>query len=92
MHSGELIEDKKFKEDLKRGIPIEIRGEVWIAMIGNHLRVSPILYESLLAKVKLAEKNPDNDPTFKKNMKIVDVDLHRTFTDLAHFRSGEIFH
>jgi TBC1 domain family member 14 len=25
-------------------------------------------------------------------MKIVDVDLHRTFTDLAHFRSGEIFH
>jgi hypothetical protein len=71
---------------------MEIRGEVWCSIIGNQLRVSPVLYESLLVKFRLAEKNPDDDPAFKKNIKVVEVDLHRTFTDLAHFRAGGILH
>jgi hypothetical protein len=71
---------------------MEIRGEVWSSIIGNQLRVSPVLYESLLVKFRLAEKNPDDDPAFKKNIKVVEVDLHRTFTDLAHFRQGGILH
>lgn len=27
--SSDLTNNKKFKEDLKLGIPIEVRGEVW---------------------------------------------------------------
>ncbi len=78
--------NKKFKEDLKRGIPIEIRGEVWCNLVGNALRISPSLYETLLVKFRIADKNCELDLAFKKNIKVIEVDLHRTFTDLSHFR------
>jgi len=89
---SELADNKKFKNDLKKGIPIEIRGEVWSHIIGNQLRISETLYESLLVRFKFAEKNPDSDPAFRKNIKVIEVDLHRTFTDLSHFRAGGILH
>ena len=36
--------DKKFLEDLKKGIPSEIRGLVWTELIGNELRITSKLY------------------------------------------------
>ena len=91
MHA-ELFENKKFKSDLKKGVPVEVRGEIWSHIIGNQLRISEYLYESLLVKFRIAENNLDDDPAFKKNLKVIEVDLHRTFTDLAHFRAGGILH
>lgn len=84
--------NKKFKEDLKNGIPIEIRGEVWCNLVGNALRISPSLYETLLVKFRIADQNCELDLAFKKNIKVIEVDLHRTFTDLSHFRQGGILH
>ena len=88
----ELKKKPKFKDGLKRGVPVQIRGEVWSLLIGNLLRITPLLYESLLARVRTYDKNHDEFPQFKKNIKIIDADLHRTFTDLAYFRQGGNFH
>jgi len=69
-------------------VPIEVRGEAWQNFIGNELRVNEQLYEALLVRVRLAEANIQNDVSFKKNIKVVEEDLHRTFVDLGHFRKG----
>ena len=50
-----LIEDKKFKEELKRGIPTELRGMTWSKIISNQLRITKKLYEILLDKARYAE-------------------------------------
>ena len=31
----------------------------------------------------------DNDLQFKKNIKVIEEDLHRTFSDLGQFRFGQ---
>jgi len=85
----DLLATKNFKESLKKGVPVEVRGEVWEHFIGNHLRITVSLYEALLARVRLAEANIKNDIDFKKNIKVVEEDLHRTYTDLGYFRYGK---
>ena len=80
---------RSFKDALKKGVPIEVRGEAWECFIGNDLRVNQQLYDALLVRVRLAEENIQNDIAFKKNIKVVEEDLHRTFVDLGHFRYGQ---
>lgn len=41
---GDLAGSKQFKEALKKGVPLEVRGEVWDALLGNELRVNMNLY------------------------------------------------
>ena len=84
-----MIGNKKFKEDIKKGIPAEIRTEAWSILIGNELRVSPTLYESLLVRVRVAEENIEKDIQFKKHIKVIEADLHRTFSELGQFRFGQ---
>lgn len=79
---------KGFKDTLKKGIPSELRGEAWLAIIGNELRITDNLYGTLLERVRLCEDNIEKDIAFKKNIKVVEEDLHRTFVDLGHFRYG----
>ena len=86
--SADLTNSKSFKDALKKGVPIEVRGEAWEHFIGNDLKVNEQLYEALLVRVRLAEDNIQNDIAFKKNIKVVEEDLHRTFVDLGHFRHG----
>ena len=83
-----MLENSSFKRDLKKGVPIEVRGEVWSQLIGNKLRITPKLYESLLDRVRIAAANMDNDLNFKKNIDVIEKDLHRTFSDFGHFRHG----
>jgi hypothetical protein len=51
-----LKSQKRFKDDLKRGVPPEIRGEIWQHMVGNKLRITPALYEALLKRVRVADQ------------------------------------
>jgi hypothetical protein len=44
-----------FVDALKKGIPTEIRGQAWSLILGNELRISPLLYEILLQRVRLCE-------------------------------------
>jgi hypothetical protein len=37
---AEIIQNKTFNKDLRKGIPAEVRGEIWTALIGNQLRVN----------------------------------------------------
>ena len=39
-------------------------------------------------RVQLAEENIQKDVAFKKNIKVVEEDLHRTFVDIGFFRKG----
>lgn len=41
---GDLAASKPFKEALKKGVPLEVRGEVWEALLGNELKVNLTLY------------------------------------------------
>jgi hypothetical protein len=83
---------KGFKDTLKKGIPTELRGEAWLAIIGNELRITENLYGVLLERVRLCEANIEKDIAFKKNIKVVEEDLHRTFVDLGHFRFGNLLY
>ena len=85
---NDLSSSRGFKEAIKKGVPVEVRGEAWEQFIGNELRVNTQLYDALLVRVRLAEDNIQNDIGFKKNIKVVEEDLHRTFTDIGHFRNG----
>ena len=51
-------------------------------MIGNPQRLCPKLYHTLLERVRLAEINYDQDEQLNKNIRVIEVDLHRTFSDL----------
>lgn len=39
-NKADLAKSKPFKEALKKGVPLEVRGEVWEALIGNELRIN----------------------------------------------------
>lgn len=73
---------------MKKGIPSEIRGLVWHQLIGNELRITEQLFKLLLERAELSEINADKDPVFRKNLKVIEEDLHRTFGELGHFRYG----
>ena len=87
--NSDLISNRGFKDALKKGVPIEVRGEVWTAFIGNDLRINETLYKALLTRAQLCEQNIENDIPFRKNIKVIEEDLHRTYTDLGYFRFGE---
>lgn len=42
----------------------------------------------MLERAELSEQNADKDPVFRKNLKVIEEDLHRTFGELGHFRYG----
>ena len=85
----DLKGSKTFKEALKKGVPVEARGEVWEMIIGNDLRITTNLYDALLKRARTSEENIENDLEFRKNIKVIEEDLHRTYTDLGYFRYGK---
>lgn len=86
--STKILSKKKFKEALKKGVPSEVRGYVWQELIGNELRITNKLYDLLIEKANISEENADKDPVFRKNLKVIKEDLHRTFGELGHFKIG----
>ena len=39
--------NKNFRKDIRKGIPVPVRGQAWQLMIGNHLRITPFLFQML---------------------------------------------
>ena len=85
----QMLGVRGFKDSLKKGIPTEVRGDAWEAILGNELRISDKLYDALLARVRLCEENLESEVQFRKNIKVIESDLHRTYSHLGHFRFGE---
>mmetsp|Transcript_37445 Transcript_37445/g.49243 ORF Transcript_37445/g.49243 Transcript_37445/m.49243 type:complete len:82 (-) Transcript_37445:736-981(-) len=56
-NNTDLTSSRGFRDALRKGVPIEVRGEAWESFIGNDLRVNEPLYEALLVRVRIAEEN-----------------------------------
>lgn len=84
-----MLSVRGFKDQLKKGIPTEVRGDAWESILGNEVRISDKLYDALLERVRLCEENLESEVQFKKNIKVIENDLHRTYADLGLFRYGE---
>ena len=40
----------------------------------------------------MCEKNIEKELAFKKNIKVIEEDLHRTFVEIGYFKYGEILY
>ena len=58
-------------------------------VVPNTHKISEKLYNVLLDKVKLAQENAEKDTQFRKNLKVIEEDLHRTYSEMKVFRYGE---
>lgn len=54
--------------------------------LGNPLRINRALYESLVVRAEELENNEKCDNSFKKIVKLIEEDIHRTFSNLPHFK------
>ena len=50
--------------------------------------MTPKLYKVLLDRVRLCQENSEKDTQFRKNTKVIDEDLHRTYPEMKLFRYG----
>jgi hypothetical protein len=41
-------------------------------LIGNPLKINETLYKMLLERAEIAELNIENDPIYKKNLRVID--------------------
>jgi hypothetical protein len=73
---------------LHLGIPAELRKVVWSIIVGNNLKINYKLYEMFLERVKICQENDNKDVTFRKNLKVIEEDLHRTYSEMSVFRFG----
>jgi len=85
-----IQKDKRTSKSLRnaifQGIPNDLRGVVWFQLIGNIHQDYTTLYTNLL---DLRESIKDQD-IYRKNEKLIEKDLHRTFTTLEIFKSGKL--
>jgi hypothetical protein len=72
------------KPELEKGIPYDLRRQIWPVLIGNQALVTEKLYTSLLSRVQQAERA--DDPFFAKTLKTIDTDLNRTYNQLGCFK------
>lgn len=79
---------KQLDQAFHKGVPTELRKTVWSLVVPNTLKITPKLYKMLLERVSLCQDNVEKDQAFKKNTKVIDEDLHRTYADLKVFRFG----
>ena len=70
------------------GIPREIRSIVWSVIVPNSLKITEKLYKVLIDRAKLCQENAEKDTAFRKNQKVIEEDLHRTYSEMNIFRFG----
>eukprot|EP00344_Euplotes_crassus_P007344 CAMPEP_0197001246 /NCGR_PEP_ID=MMETSP1380-20130617/5983_1 /TAXON_ID=5936 /ORGANISM="Euplotes crassus, Strain CT5" /LENGTH=277 /DNA_ID=CAMNT_0042418829 /DNA_START=60 /DNA_END=891 /DNA_ORIENTATION=- len=80
--------DKQIRMAVYYGIPQELREVVWFRLIGNIHQDYTQLYHQLL---DLRKSIKDKD-IYRKSEKLIDKDLHRTFTTLDIFKPGNLLH
>mmetsp|Transcript_24209 Transcript_24209/g.37280 ORF Transcript_24209/g.37280 Transcript_24209/m.37280 type:complete len:99 (+) Transcript_24209:956-1252(+) len=85
-------QQKQLEQAFHQGVPTELRKHIWSLVMPNHLRVTPKMYEIFLARTKLSTDNLESDTSFRKSLKVIEEDLHRTFPDMSLFRAGNKFY
>ncbi len=91
----------------RRGIPPSMRAVIWPLAIGNHLKITPFMYNLYKNKKRLLglrstlsstnEVGASNEGAGASNdkedtMQLIHVDLPRTFPELRFFGGGEPFY
>ena len=80
--------DAVIRKAIYNGIPNELRGVLWYQLIGNIHQDYSLLYEQLLdLRDAISEKE-----IYRKSEKLIEKDLHRTFTSLELFKPGNLLH
>lgn len=95
----------EMRELWKRGIPPSLRDQIWTLAIGNRLSITRKYYEINLKKAKalrelLKNKSEDqikkifieqygSDMTKENTLRLIDLDLPRTFPSLAIFNNKD---
>jgi len=57
-------------------------------MMPNSLKITEKLYKVLIDRAKLCQENAEKDQQFRKNQKVIEEDLHRTYSEMNIFRYG----
>jgi hypothetical protein len=57
-----------------------------VRAIGNPMRINRAMYEGLVERAEEMENNEKVDNSFKKIVKLIEEDIHRTFSNLPHFK------
>lgn len=87
-----LYRTPKLKRFVHKGIPAQLRGDVWMILSGAHgrMRREPFLYKQLLSSSKAAttadQAEPLPPPLRTKAEEQIELDLRRTYPDNRHFR------
>lgn len=69
-------------------MPSELRKYVWSLVVPNNLKITEKLYSVLLKRAKICTENAEKDSQFRKNLKVIEEDLHRTYSEMNVFRYG----
>lgn len=85
-------QQKQLDAAFQQGVPTELRSTVWALVLQNQLKISEKLYKILVDRAKVCEENADRDTQFQKHRKVIEVDLHRTYSELNIFRAGAKLH
>lgn len=72
-----------------QGVPNQLKTEVWSLIMPNTTKINKKLYKVLLDRVNISTENSEKDIHFKKHLKVIEEDLHRTYSELALFRYGQ---
>jgi TBC1 domain family member 14 len=65
-----------------------LRKVIWSQIVPNKLKITEKLYKVLLDRAKICTENSEKDTSFRKNLKVIEEDLHRTYSEMAIFRFG----
>ena len=57
-------------------------------IIPNTMKITDKLYKVLVDRVKICQENAEKDTQFRKNSKVIEEDLHRTYSEMGVFRFG----
>lgn len=82
------MEQLFLEEAFHNGVPIQIRGDIWQLIVPNSLNITPQFYQSLKERVQISITNGNADINFRKNLKVIEEDLFRTFSELNIFYNG----
>jgi len=52
------------------------------------MKITEKLYKVLIDRAKLCQENSEKDTLYRKNAKVIEDDLHRTYSEMNVFRFG----
>eukprot|EP00003_Mantamonas_plastica_P022973 TRINITY_DN4013_c0_g1_i3.p1 TRINITY_DN4013_c0_g1~~TRINITY_DN4013_c0_g1_i3.p1 ORF type:complete len:321 (-),score=105.76 TRINITY_DN4013_c0_g1_i3:98-1060(-) len=87
-------EKKKVVTLIQRGIPPKYRGSIWVSCIGNSLNVNAQLFAIFRQHAQEAKEKQkqEAEESREDSVKLISLDLGRTFPALAFFAEGSPMH